>query len=301
MELHRGSHLHVPYREIAPSLAHGVRGCDHQFPKTLASPAATCSTRPMPRPRSIAFLVVALAAAAVAAEGPPPIETMRGLEPQEAQLEWKVPPAPGLPENAIRRCRAFTSYAVLGTYSTDMGTADIEFRTRPKGMTPAAVCGAGFHGHSVRPTPAPDALDVMGIFGRYAVGVFPDGFGILGSFSLLDLESGAKVYSDVYEYARRLVFERSAEGPVLTYWSRLASLDCIPRRGESACWKRIRETHHIPATVSQPDCEKAVAERPSIVAKDMDSAQITVRVRVPRLSRRDATYLSGQSSCGLSP
>jgi len=195
----------------------------------------------------------------------------------------------------------FKSYAVLGTHSTDMGTADIEFRTRPKGMTAAAACSAEFHHPTVRPSLGADALEVMGIFGRYAVGVYPDGFGLLGGFTLFDMEGGAKVYSDVFEYARGIVFERTAEGPVLTYWSRLESFDCIPRRGESDCWKRIREKNHIPASVSQPDCEKAVAEQPSIIAKDLSSAQMTVQVRVPRLSRRDATYLSGKPSCGLAP
>jgi hypothetical protein len=244
-------------------------------------------------------MVSAWAAFAVAAGGPPAIEPMRGLEAQKAQIEWKASPDQSpIPEESTRRCQVFGAYALLGTHGNFMGTEDLEFRSRPKGMTAAAVCGAGFKGHSVRPR-LDDAIEPMGVFGHNMVGVYPDGFGIFGDFSLVDLETGVRVYRDQYEYTRAVVFEHTAKGPLLTYWSRLDGFDCIPRRGESACWNRIREKHHIPATVPQPDCEKAVAERPSILQKDTDSAQIAVHVRVPRLSRRDATYLSDRPSCGL--
>lgn len=240
----------------------------------------------------------ACAAIPVAAEGPPAIEPMLGLEAPEAQLEWEAPPDKGLPPQSTRRCQVFKAYAVLGTSGAFMGTADLEFRSRPKGVTPAAACGAAFSGRSVRPR-LKETLGVMGVFGRYLVGVFPDGFGLLGSFSLIDLETGATVFSDEYEYARGVVFEQTAQGPALTYWSRLGGFDCIPRQGESACWDRIRGKRHIPATVPQPDCETAVADRPS--QQGASSAQITLHVRVPRLSRRSATYLSDRPNCGLAP
>ncbi len=49
-------------------------------------------------------------------------------------------------------------------------------------------------------------------------------------------------------------------------------------------------------------CEKAIAKEPSMLNGEPDrSAQITVYARVSRLSRRDATYLPGATSCAATP
>jgi hypothetical protein len=62
-----------------------------------------------------------------------------------------------------------------------------------------------------------------------------------------------------------------------------------------------REERH-PATVPQPDCDAAIAKEPTILQGEASrAAQITVYFRVPRLSRREATYLPDRPGCAPKP
>jgi hypothetical protein len=166
-------------------------------------------------------------------------------------------------------------------------------------MRPEDVCGDGFQGRSVRP--AEDGTPA-GVFDHYLVTVFPDGFGVLGSFTIFDLDTGAKVFGDEYAFGQELDFASGPGGPTLTYWAVLRELDCIPRRGDASCWKRVRERQGIPPTVQQPDCERVVAKDPSVLkGAPARSLQVTLHVRVPRLSRRAPTYLPDVPSCDATP
>jgi hypothetical protein len=125
------------------------------------------------------------------------------------------------------------------------------------------ACAVPFDGRSSRPTGEAAQYEPQGIFGRVLFATWVDSFGEMTGFALFD---------------------------------------CIPRGGENACWNRIREKNAIPATVPQPDCEKAVAGDPSILQGEATRAvQITVHVRVPRLSRRDAVYLPDRPGCAPTP
>jgi hypothetical protein len=135
---------------------------------------------------------------------------------------------------------------------------------------------------------------------HYLVAVFPDGAGVLGSFTVYDLDTGKKAFGDEYAYEREVLFEGGKDGPTLTYWAALHGFDCVPRRGDATCWKRVREKQGIPAFVQQPDCEQAVAKRPSALqGEPRQSIQITLHVQVSRLSRRNTVYLPVRPGCDL--
>jgi len=252
--------------------------------------------------RPLALLLASCASLGARADdrGPRP----HGLEPLERRLERRLPhPKRGIPaEPATRTCLAYAGHAVLWSDEGEMGASDLEIRKRPKGMTAEAACAERFPGKVIRPQEGDEAMEPAGIFDRWLFEVSADDFGILATFALVDLDTGARSYEDDYQPGRELRFERTAEGPLLTYWSSLGRFDCIPRRGESACWQRIRERHAIPPEVPQPDCEAAIAAQPEVLTGDADrAAQIAVHVRVPRLSRRDAVYLPDPPSCEAAP
>ena len=231
-------------------------------------------------------------------------QRVRGLEPPERHLERRLPhPKRGVPaERATRSCLAYAGHAILWSDEGEMGASDLEIRKRPKGMTAEAACAERFGGKAIRPQEGDEAMGPAGVFDRWLLEVSADDFGILATFALVDLDSGARSYEDDYQPARELWLERTAQGPVLTYWSSLGRFDCIPRRGEPECWQRIRERHGIPPEVPQPDCEAAIAAQPEMLSGEADRAtQIAVHLRVPRLSRRDAVYLPDPPSCEAAP
>jgi hypothetical protein len=252
----------------------------------------------------LGLLAGALAARPAAGEDPGRAGLVKGLEASTRRLEWKLPHAKrGIPsERATRTCLVFTGHAVLWSDEGEMGASDLELRRRPKGMPAETVCGARFHGRAVRPRASEDPLSPEGVFGRYLFARSADDFGILAGFALLDLETGATVYDDTYAPGLELVLEGAGGAPALTYWASLGRFRCIPRRGEEACWRGIRETHGIPAEVPQPDCEDAIAAQPAMLEEEADrSTQIAVHVKVPRLSRREATYLPDPPKCAAAP
>jgi hypothetical protein len=229
---------------------------------------------------------------------------VRGLEPVERRLERKLPhPKRGIPaERATRTCLAYAGHAVLWADEGEMGGSDLVIRRRPKGMSAEEACAERFHGKAVRPAEGDDAMSPAGVFDRWLLEVSADVFGELASFALFDLDTGARAYQDDFAFGRGLRLERTAKGPVLTYWASLGRFDCIPRRGEAGCWSRIRERHAIPAEVPQPDCEDAIAASPGMLEAEADrTAQITVHVRVPRLARREAAFLPDPPSCSATP
>jgi hypothetical protein len=253
--------------------------------------------------RAALSLLVVAAAPALAGDGPGR-GRFCGLEWPGSAITWKLGHEmggqPGKP--ATRTCLVFARYAVLSSDEGGMGVEDLELRVRPAGMAPAEVCVDGFRGRSVHPTGEAASDYPLGVFGRQLFVIYGDRFGVLAAGALLDLESGKTVFQDEYEDERGITFERGREGPVLTYWSPLKDLDCIPRRGEAACWSRVRERNGIPATVPQPDCEAAIAKEPTMLQGEVSrAAQITVHVRVPRLSRREATYLPDRPGCAPKP
>ncbi len=252
----------------------------------------------------LGLLAIAVAARPAAGEDPGRTSLVKGLEPSTRRLEWKLPHAKrGIPaERATRTCLVFRDHAVLWSDEGEMGASDLELRRRPKGMPAEAVCGAKFRGHAVRPRASDDALSPQGVLGRYLFAGSADDFGILAGFAVLDLETGATVYDDTYAPGLELQVERGDGAPTLTYWASLGSFHCVPRRGEDACWRRIREAHGIPAEIPQPDCEEAIAAQPAILEEEADrSTQIAIHVRVPRLSRREATYLPDPPTCAAAP
>jgi hypothetical protein len=74
--------------------------------------------------------------------------------------------------------------------------------------------------------------------------------------------------------------------------------DCAPRRGESACWTRVREKHGIPAAVQR---EQVISADPTAAADPERSAQITLHVSVQRFARRSMTYLHDPPGCAAAP
>lgn len=250
------------------------------------------------------WLLGVLAAPALAGDSPSRTAQTRGLAFPEVVLTWKLPHAKaGQPsEAATRTCRVFARYAVLSSDEGEMGVDDLVFRVRPAGIKPVDVCADAFRGGSVRPTGEASTCEPKGVHGRVLFSTWVDSFGLLTHFVLLDLDTGKTVYEDVYEEDRGIAFEGDGERPALTYWSQLKDFDCIPRRGETGCWNRIREKNGIPATVPQPDCEPAIAKDPSTLRGEVNrSFQITVHVRVARLSRNDAAYLPDRPDCELTP
>lgn len=251
-----------------------------------------------------AWLLGVLALRALASDSPSRTAKLRGLELPGAVISWKLGHNKiGHPiETATRTCLVFARYAVLSSDEGEMGVDDLEFRVRPEGMKPVDVCADTFRGRSSRPTGEASQDEPKGVFGRVLFSTWVDSFGGLTGFALFELETGHTVYQDAYMADRGITFERGRDRPVLTYWSRLTDFDCIPRVGETACWNRIREKHGIPAAVPQPDCERAMTQDPSMLQMDADRVvQITVHVRVPHLSRRDAAYLADRPDCAATP
>ncbi len=254
--------------------------------------------------RPSAWLLAVLAAPALAGESPSRAGKNRGLEVPQAVLSWKLGHqkigSPG--ETATRTCLVFARYAVLSSDEGEMGVNELEFRIRPEDMKPIDVCADAFHGRSSRPSGEASHDEPKGVFGRVLFSSWVDSFGDLTGFALFDLETGRTLYEDAYVEDRGITFEPGGDLPVLTYWSQLRGFDCIPRGGETACWNRIREKNGIPATVPQPDCGQAMADDPHIPQGEADRVvQITVHVRVPRLSRRDAAYLPDRPGCARKP
>lgn len=249
-------------------------------------------------------LLVFLAAPVLAGDSFSRAAKLRGVEFPEAVLNSRLKHKKiGRPsENATQTCLIFARYAVLFADEGQMGVDDLEVRLRPEGMKELDACAVPFGGRSSRPTGEAARYEPKGIFGRVLFATWVDSFGEMTGFALFDLETGRTVYEDGYVEDRGITFENGSHRPVLTYWSQLTEFDCIPRRGESACWNRIREKNAIPATVPQPDCEEAVAGDPSILQGEANrTVQITVHVRVPRLSRRDAVYLPDRPGCAATP
>lgn len=260
--------------------------------------------RPLRRTALLVGPLAALAALPARADDARAASPVMGLERLERRVTRTLPHGKrGIPgERATRTCHAYAGHAVLWSDEGEMGASELELRRRPKGMPAEAACAARFQGRTVRPQEGADAMAPAGVFDRWLFEVSADEFGILASFALLDLDTGDRAYQDDYAPGRGLQLERSAEGPVLTYWSSLGRFDCLPRRGEAECWRRIREQHGIPAEVPQPDCEAAVQAEPSMLTVEADrAAQIAIHVRVPRLQRRAATYLPDPPACAATP
>ena len=252
--------------------------------------------------RTLALLLAA--AGCLKARGDERAPLLRGLEPPERRLERTLPHMKrGIPgERASRTCLAYARYAVLFSDEGEMGASDLEIRRRPEGMAASDACAERFRGKVVRPQEGEEAMGPAGLFDRWLLEVSADDFGMLATFALVDLDTGDRAYQDDYQAGRGLELERTASGPVLTYWSSLGRFDCLPRRGEADCWRRIRERHAVPAEVPPPDCEAAIAAQPEMLTADADrAAQIAVHVRVEGLSRRDAVYLPDPPSCEAAP
>lgn len=220
---------------------------------------------------------------------------MRGLDTQEARLEWTIRHVEGKPEEEeTRACLVYARYAVLTTTLGIMAGVDMEFRVRPRGMPPKELCAATFRGPSAK-CRQPWAGLPKGVFEPYVLCVHPEQYGSIGRFLLFDMRTGVKVYEDFYFLGLGqggVTIERATAGPVLSYWAGLIKTDCVPRCGETTCWAGIRKKFGVPSNVPQPDCEGKVEGE-----TEASDIRIAVHVRVSGLSRLDATYLPDRPKC----
>lgn len=225
---------------------------------------------------------------------------MRGLETEEAKLEWPLRRDERDHFNDVTRvCLVYGRFAVLTTTVGILGGVDLEFRTRPAGMPPKEVCADSFRGRSVRSN-RPDGASAgypIGVIGHHVACLHHESFGSLGRFIIFDMTTGAAVYDDNYYLhveVGGVSFEPGSGGPTLTYWRGIGKTDCLPRRGEKECWTSIRKRHGIPSSVPQPDCEDWISPDGT---PDSADYQIKVHVRVPRLTRRKAMFLGDRPAC----
>ena len=191
------------------------------------------------------------------------------MEAPAAELSWSLPTLrPGSADKRVtRNCQVYGRHAVLWSEDGGMGVDALEFRPRPAGMKAEDVCGDGYVGLRLRPksekaTDYAASYGPVGAFGRFLVSVGDDEFGLVAWFALLDMDTGTVAFRFNYQAARGVTFEQGKDAPVLTYWSLLWDFDCIPRRGDSACWKAIRVRHGIP-----PRCRNRTARRPSLASR----------------------------------
>lgn len=251
-------------------------------------------------------LIAALSAASTPASTPaePSQPFVRGLDRPAGALSRKV----GMSDRMVplapiyRRCSVYEAHAVVWTEDPSvMGATDMEVRARPPGAPVERVCAPTVAGS--RPvSPADAEVLPIGAIGRHLVTLYPDGHGVLSTFHLMDLETGARVFDGVFNVEKGIDLARAGGSIAVSWWTQLSDLPCLPRRGERACWKRILADAQVPPSVAipQPDCEAIVARRPGAVKDPDGSVQITVRARV-KLGTPGIEYLPEPATCDESP
>jgi hypothetical protein len=243
-----------------------------------------------------------LIALAIALAAPPEpassLPFVRGLDAPAGKVvrqigtsERMVPPRP-----IVRKCVAWGAHAAVWTEDPSlMGVQDLELRARPGGWAPEKVCAPTLAG--ARRVPANDQIfDPVGAVGRHLVTLYPDGLGVLSSFALVDMETGARILGDEFNVEKGIDFTRTGGEVTASWWSNVGDVPCVPRRGESACWLRILAAKKVPATlkIPAPDCEPILKKRPAAAAEG--SVQITIRARTT-LGRSAIEYLADPATC----
>jgi hypothetical protein len=207
-----------------------------------------------------------------------------------------TPPAP-----VQRKCVVWGAHAALWTEDPAlMGVVDVEVRKREAGASPEQACAPAAKGGR-RFSDADKVYDPVGAVGRHLVTLYPDGLGVLSSFSVLDMDSGALLLEDQFNVEKGIDLARTATGASISWWTRLDDVPCVPRRGESGCWTRILAAARVPPSVRvpQPDCEAIVARNPGVTEKPYGIVQITVHTR-GTLGRPGRDYLPDPATCDAS-
>ncbi len=244
---------------------------------------------------------LALAAALAATPAaPPPNPYVRGLDAPVRRVARTIgttsdvtPPAP-----IVRRCDAYPAHAVLWTENPALqGVVDVEVRATPPGTSPEQACAPSAKGGR-RFKDSEQVYDPIGAIGRHLVTLSPEGIGVLSSFAVVDMDSGARVLEDQFNVEKGIDLALAAGGTTISWWTRLDDVPCVPRRGERACWPRILAAAKVPPTVKipQPDCEAIVARIPSVVEKPYGIIQITVHARAT-LGKPGREYLADPATC----
>jgi hypothetical protein len=206
------------------------------------------------------------------------------------------------PAKVVRKCAAYASHAVLWTENPALvGDQDVAVRTRPAGWPPERTCVAAAEEAHERSLSNRDTYSPVGIVGRYLFAVEDDPHGALTRFQVVDMDTGRHLIDDTLHHEKGFDVVRDRAGVTVSWWSSVGQLLCLPRRGESACWRRVLMARKVPAavTIPQPDCEAIAKRRPSYAA-DPAGIQVTVHVRFG-LGRSDLEYLGDAATCDEAP
>jgi hypothetical protein len=223
---------------------------------------------------------------------------VRGLDAPAGKVVRQIGTNEGMvsPRPIVRKCVAFAAHAAVWTEDpSQKGVQDLELRARPSGWAPEKVCVPTLAG--ARRIPANDQIfDPVGAVGRHLVTLYPDGLGVLSAFSIVDMDTGARVLGDEFNVAKGIDLARSGGDVTVSWWSNVGDVPCVPRRGESACWLRILAAKKVPSRprIPAPDCEPILKRRPEAAAEG--SVQITIHARTT-LGRDGIEFLGDPATC----
>jgi hypothetical protein len=228
-----------------------------------------------------------------------------GLEIPEAAIAWRTGTSPNTTPSfpVLRNCLVYRSYAVLWTDDGSFGgVSAIEVRARATAAKPSEACADAFAGQRLLagdPDPITGGAP-MGVLGHWLV---LDGLTCHEAkcgFGLVDLKTGKKALNAAFHSGRELRFSLSSGGVIASYWATIEELPCVPRRGETICWRQILEQVGVPlgAKVPQPDCEQIVGE----LGADRLARAFMVAIHVQRsLPAGELKYLGDRPWCGAAP
>lgn len=117
----------------------------------------------------------------------------------------------------------------------------------------------------------------LGVFGKLIFLEAADAFGDLRAFSVLDSDTGRKLFEDIYHVRRG--FEIKAGTNTELIYFRYLKADCTPVRDPSACWQKILTENKISSTprIKPPDCQSEFRRKKT---SEDDLALIAAKVSV---------------------